>query len=69
MEILSGGGGLGPKLQRLLWRYWDVQKVLPKTGNFFGNPFNTERLVTQEDPVSLVVFNVVVESVFRAVLL
>ena len=33
MDILRGYG-LGPKLQRLLQRYWDGQKVVPKAGFF-----------------------------------
>ena len=30
------GYGIGPKLQRLLQRYWDEQKVVPKSGKFLG---------------------------------
>ena len=45
MEIL-GGYDLGPKIQRLLQRYWDGQKVVPKAGNYYGRPFSTERGVT-----------------------
>ena len=42
--ILMGiirGGGLVPKLQRILQRYWDGEKVVLKAGKFFGRPFNT----------------------------
>ena len=35
IEILRGYG-LGPKLQRLLQRYWDEKKVVPKLGKFLG---------------------------------
>ena len=45
MDILRGYG-LGPKLQRLLQRYWNRQKVVPKSGKFYGHPFSTEIGVT-----------------------
>ena len=45
MEILRGYV-LGPKLQRLLHRYRDEQKVVPKAGKLFGCPLNMERRVT-----------------------
>ena len=67
MEILSGYG-LGPKLQRLLQRYWGGQRVVPKSGKYYGRPFSTGRVVTQGDPVSLNIFNIVVDAVFRAYL-
>ena len=35
------GGGLVPKLQRILQRYWDGEKVVLKAGKFFRSPFNT----------------------------
>ena len=65
MEILRGYG-LVPKLQRLLQRYWDGQKVYPKAGKLFGCPFNTERRVTHGDPVSPTIFNIVVDAVVRS---
>ena len=68
MKIIRGYG-MGPKLQRRLQRYWDEQKVLPKEGKFFGRPFHTQRGVTQVDLVSLPIFNIVVATVVRVVLL
>ena len=40
VKILQGCG-LGPKLQRLLQRYWGEQKVVRKAGKFYGRPFST----------------------------
>ena len=60
---------LGNNLQRLLQRYWGIQKVVPKAETFFGRPFNTERGVTQGDPESLTTFGIVVGTVVRAALL
>ena len=68
MEILRGYG-LGPKLQWLLQRYWDGQKVVPKAGKLFGRPLNTERGGTQGYPSSPMIFNIVVNEVVRAVLM
>ena len=41
IEIIRGYG-LGPKIQRLLHRYWDGQKVVLKAGNCLGIP-STQR--------------------------
>ena len=46
MEILRDYG-LGPKLQRLLQRYWDGQKVVTKAGKYCERLFSTGRGVTQ----------------------
>ena len=43
--------------------------MVPKAGKYFGHPFNTERRVTQGDPISWTIFNIVVDAVVRAVLL
>ena len=57
MEILCGYG-LGPKLKRLLQWYWDKQRLVPKSGNYYGRPFRMGRGVTQGDPVSATLFNI-----------
>ena len=68
MEIICGYG-LGPTMKQLLQRYWDGQKVVLKAGKCFGSLFNTKRGVTQRDPVSSTIFNIVVYAVVRAALL
>ena len=59
MEILRGYG-LGPRLQRLLHRYLYEHRVVPKSGKYYGRPFSTGRGVTQGDPISLTLFNIIV---------
>ena len=66
MEIIRWYG-LGPTLQQLIQRYWDGQKVVRNAGKCFGRTFNTERGVTQGDPISPKIFNIVVDAVLRAV--
>ena len=60
---------LGNNLQILLQWYCDEQKVVPKAEKYFGRPFRMERGVTQGDPVSPKIFNIVVDAVIRAVVL
>ena len=43
--------------------------MVPKVGNVFGRPFNTERGVKQGESISPTVLNIVVYEVVRAVLL
>ena len=43
--------------------------MVPKAGRFYGWTFLTERGVTHGDPVYLTVFNIVVDTLVRVVLL
>ena len=67
MEILREYG-LGPRLQRLLQRHWDGQRLVTKAGKYYGRPFSTGRGVTQGDPISPTLFNIIVYAVVRATL-
>ena len=67
MEVLRGYG-LGADLQRLLERYWNDQTVVPRAGGYYGQPFKTERGVTQGGPVSSTIFNILVNAVVQATL-
>ena len=60
--------GLGPRLQRLLQRYWDIQRVVTNAGKYYVQPFSMGRGVTQGDPVYMELFNIIVDAVFRATL-
>ena len=44
-------------------------RITPKAGRYYGRTFRTEIGVTQEDPVSPTFFNIVVDTVLRAVLM
>ena len=63
-EILHGYG-LGPRIQKLLQKYWNRKRVVPKSEKYYGRPFSTGRGVTQGDLVSLTLFNIRVDAVVR----
>ena len=67
LEVLRGYGAV-PNLERLLTAYWYRQRILPKTGKFFGKEFRTGRGLTQGYPASTMIFNIMVDAVVRAVM-
>ena len=67
MEILREYG-LGPRLQRLLQRHWDGQRLVTKAGKYYGRPFSTGRGVTQGDLFYPTLFNIIVDAVVRSTL-
>ena len=67
LEILRGYG-LGLNLDRLLTHYWERQRIVPKAGKFLRKAFGTGRGVTQVNPTSPMIFNVMVDAVERALL-
>ena len=60
--------GRGPRLQRLLQRYWDGQRVVKKSGKYYGRPLSTGRGVKQGDTFYPEMFNLIVDEVVRATL-
>ena len=67
MELLQGYG-MGPDLAILLSHCWGSQHIVPKVGRFLGKVFGMGRGVTQRDPASPMIFNIMVDAVVRAVL-
>ena len=67
MEILRDYG-LVPQIQKLLQRYWDRQRVVKNAGKYYGQPFSPGRGLMQGYPVSLALFNIIVDAVFRSIL-
>ena len=65
LEIL-GGYGLGLNMARLLTKYWDQHRIVTKLGKFLGKEFWTGRGLMQTDPVSPMIFNIVMDAVVRA---
>ena len=61
LEILEGYG-VSPSARRLLTTYWRRLTMVARAGGYYRNAFKGERGVTQGDPLSPTVFNVVVDA-------
>ena len=62
LEILEGYW-VGPQARRILRTYWGKSTMLAQTGGYYGTGFKGVRGVTQGDPLSPTIFNVVVDAV------
>ena len=62
LEILEGYGA-GPHNRKLLQKYWQCLTMVARAGGYYGTAFRGERGVTQGDPLSPTIFNVVVDAV------
>ena len=67
MEILRVYG-LGNNLQRLLERFWEGHMVVSRGGGCYGRPSKTEWGVTQGNPMSPTILNIVVDEVVSSTL-
>jgi Reverse transcriptase (RNA-dependent DNA polymerase) len=56
---------MGPNLLALLSNFWSKLQLVPRQGGFHRRPIWSERGVTQGDPLSLFIFNIVVDAVVR----
>ena len=64
LEILEGYG-VGPRVWRLLQTYWQRLTMVARAGGYYGAALQGDRGVTQGDPLSPTIFNVVVDVVVR----
>ena len=64
LEILEGYG-IGPRARNLLKQYWQRLTMVARAGGYYRKYFRGERGVTQGDPLSPTIFNVVVDAVVR----
>ena len=64
LEILAAYGVV-PWEMRLLWRYWGRLPVVSRSDGYYRFPFKGHRGVTQEDPLSPTIFNVMVDVFLR----
>ena len=64
IEIL-GGYGLGPRSCRLVRTCWQRLSMVVRAGGYYWEAFKGYRGVTQGDPLSPTMFNVVVDAVVR----
>ena len=56
---------MGPRDLRLFQLYWERLRMVARAGGYYVAPFCEERGVTQGDPLSPTIFNVVVDVVVR----
>ena len=64
LEILEGYG-VGPSARRFLTTYLRRLTMVARAGGYYGIEFKGERGVTQGDPLSPTIFNVVVDAVVQ----
>ena len=64
LEIMEGYF-VGPLARRLLQTYWRRLTMVVRAGGYYRNAFKGERGVTQGDPLSSTIFNVVVDVLVR----
>ena len=62
LEILEVYG-VGPQSCRLLRTYWSRLMMVARVGRYYRTTFKVDWLVTQGDPLSPTIFNVVVDLV------
>ena len=62
LEILEGYG-VGPRVRRLLRAYWGKSTMVARSGGYYRTGFKGVRGVTQGNPLSPTIFNVVVDAV------
>ena len=65
MNIVQGYG-MGKRMEHLIENHWDNLMFVPKIKRFLETPFGTVIGVTQGDPTSPMIFNIVVDAVMRA---
>ena len=62
LEILEGYG-VGPQARRLLQSYWRRLTMVARAGGYYRTAFKGGRGLTQGNPLSPTIFNVVVDAV------
>ena len=64
LEILKEYG-VGGRVQKLLMEYWERMTMVARAGSYYRKGFKGGMGVTQGDPLSPTIFNVVVDAVVR----
>ena len=57
--------GVGPRTIRILRTYWSRLHMVGKSGGRYGPAFHRHRGVTQGDPLSPTIFNMVVDAIIQ----
>ena len=64
LEVLRGYG-VGPRMRRLIRRFWGDAVLVCCAGGNYGTPFKAYHGVTQGGPLSPKLFNILVDAVVR----
>ncbi|KAL7551798.1 hypothetical protein ACHAWF_014996, partial [Thalassiosira exigua] len=64
--ILKEGYGVGPKMRRLIKRFWDEAEQICRAAGNYGTPLKAGRGVTQDGPLLPKLFNVLINAIVRA---
>ena len=64
LEILKGYG-VGGRVRKMLREYWERRTMVARAGSYYRKGFKGKRGVTQGDPLSPTIFNVVLDAVVR----
>ena len=64
LDILKGDG-VGTRACRIIQTYWRRLAMMARAGGYYGTAFQGAHRVTQGDPLSPNIFNVVVDEVVR----
>ena len=54
---------VGPRTIRILWTYWDQMTMVSRVGRYFGLPFKEYRRVTEVNPLTPTLINMVMDAV------
>jgi hypothetical protein len=63
--LILEGHGAGPNMRRLIHHFWDVAMNVCRASGNYGAPFKAGRGVTQGGPLSVKLFNIMVDAVVR----
>jgi Reverse transcriptase (RNA-dependent DNA polymerase) len=66
--VLLQAYGMGPNLLRILRNFWDSFQLVPRQSGYYGRPIPSKRGVTQGDPLSPTLFNIIVDAAVHELL-
>ena len=61
--VILEGYGVGLQICQHLTQYWNQETMAARDSGYYGDPFQGSRGVTQGDPLSPRIFNVIVDAI------